>query len=245
MGWAAPVKFAGARPILMGTGRSVVAYARAPFPFFMTLDNILSKVLAAGLAAGVFLLWWPAHLPSSGVPWLVMRGVAWTLAFEILMLSFVPLERMAIRGLVRWRAASGARRVQRRLASAPAPARAGGAVLLAFTGALVPLLLLAHAGRPPATPAVRPPTVVRKIVVRKVVRERTVVVRTAPAQAIVPTPPGDAKPAAAKAAPHRPKVEPVTKADPTATTTSPAATDPATTPPPTATSGADEAAPSG
>jgi hypothetical protein len=177
-------------------GAQSPTYARAPFPFFMTLDNILSKVLAAGLAAGVFLLWWPAHLPSSGVPWLVMRGVAWTLAFEILMLSFVPLERIATRALARRRAASGARHVQRRLAAAPAPARAGGAVLLAFTGALVPLLLLAHAGRAPVRPAVRPPTVVRKIVVRKVVHERTVVVRTAPAPVIVSAPPGDAKRAA-------------------------------------------------
>ena len=31
------------------------------------LDNLLSKVIAAGLAAGVFLLWWPAHLPATGV----------------------------------------------------------------------------------------------------------------------------------------------------------------------------------
>ena len=61
------------------------------------LDNLLSKVIAAGLAAGVFLLWWPAHLPSAGVQWLVLRGLAWTLAFEVLALSFVPLERMATR----------------------------------------------------------------------------------------------------------------------------------------------------
>ena len=56
------------------------------------LDNLLSKVIAAGLAAGVFLLWWPAHLPSAGAQWLVLRGLAWTLAFEILVLSFVPFE---------------------------------------------------------------------------------------------------------------------------------------------------------
>ena len=56
------------------------------------LDNLLSKVIAAGLAAGVFLLWWPAHLPSAGVQWLVLRGLAWTLAFEILVLSFVPVR---------------------------------------------------------------------------------------------------------------------------------------------------------
>jgi hypothetical protein len=69
----------------------------------MTLENLVSKVIAAGLAAGVFLLWWPAHLPSDGVGWLVLRGLAWTLAFEVLVLCFVPLERMATRALARRR----------------------------------------------------------------------------------------------------------------------------------------------
>src|SRR3954451_2569766 len=98
------------------------------------LDNLLSKVIAAGLAAGVFLLWWPAHLPSDGVGWLVLRGLAWTLAFEVLALSFVPPKRMPPRAPTRGRAASRASRVRSRLAAAPAPARASGAVMLAFTG---------------------------------------------------------------------------------------------------------------
>jgi hypothetical protein len=150
------------------------------------LDNLLSKVIAAGLAAGVFLLWWPAHLPSAGVQWLVLRGLAWTLAFEILVLSFVPLERMATGALTRRRAASRAHRVRSLLASAPAPARAGGAVMLAFTGLLLPGLLLLHSGRVPAQPAAHTTKVVRKVVVRKVVREKTVVVRQAAAQAPAP-----------------------------------------------------------
>ena len=144
------------------------------------LDNLLSKVIAAGLAAGVFLLWWPAHLPSTGVQWLVLRGLAWTLAFEILVLSFVPFERMATRALVRRREGGRAARVRRRLAAAPAPARASGAVMLAFTGLLLPGLLLLHSGRlPAAQPAAHTTKVVRKVVVRKVVHERTVVVREA------------------------------------------------------------------
>lgn len=60
----------------------------APRPSPMKLENLLSKVLAAGLAAGLFLLWWPAHLPTSGMEWLILRGVAWTLVFEILAVSF-------------------------------------------------------------------------------------------------------------------------------------------------------------
>jgi hypothetical protein len=151
------------------------------------LDNLLSKVIAAGLAAGVFLLWWPAHLPSTGVGWLVLRGVAWTLAFEVLALCFVPLERMATRALARRRSAGPAHRVRRRLAAAPAPARASGAVMLAFTGLLLPGLLLLHSGRLPARPAAHTTKVVRKVVVRKVVHEKTVVVReAAPAPAATP-----------------------------------------------------------
>jgi hypothetical protein len=175
----------------------------------MTLDNLVSKVIAAGLAAGVFLLWWPAHLPSAGAQWLVLRGVAWTLAFELLVLAFAPLERMAAGVLTRRRAAVQAQRVRGALAAAPAPARKGGAVLLAFTGLLVPALMLAHAGRPAGKPAARPVTVVRKVVVRREVvrREKTVVVR-APA-----TPYAAASRAAEPARPERPKADP--KPDPT------------------------------
>ena len=57
--------------------------------------------------------------------------------------------------------------------------------MLAFTGLLLPGLLLLHTGRLPAAPAAAHTTqVVRKVVVRKVVHERTVVVReVAPAPA--------------------------------------------------------------
>ena len=164
----------GARAVL------VLVCERSPVPPLTMLDNLLSKVIAAGLAAGVFLLWWPAHLPSAGVQWLVLRGLAWTLAFEILVLSFVPFERMATRALVRRRDGSRAARVRRRLAAAPAPARASGAVMLAFSGLLLPGLLLLHSGRLPASqPVAHTTKVVRKVVVRKVVHERTVVVREA------------------------------------------------------------------
>ncbi len=165
------------------------------------LDNLLSKVIAAGLAAGVFLLWWPAHLPSTGVQWLVLRGLAWTLAFEILVLSFVPLEQMATRALRRRREDSRAARVRHRLAAAPAPARASGAVMLAFTGLLLPGLLLLHSGRlPAAQPVAHTTKVVRKVVVRKVVHEKTVVVReAAPAAAPAPSAVNEA-PATAAAA---------------------------------------------
>jgi hypothetical protein len=167
------------------------------------LDNLLSKVIAAGLAAGVFLLWWPAHLPSAGVQWLVLRGLAWTLAFEILVLSFVPLEQMATRAVRRRREGGRAARVCHRLAAAPAPARASGAVMLAFTGLLLPGLLLLHSGRlPAAQPVAHTTKVVRKVVVRRVVHERTVVVREA-APAAAPYPVNAAPAAPVAVAPKR------------------------------------------
>jgi hypothetical protein len=198
------VKFGTLMPIHGARAVLVLVYERAPVPLSRMLDNLLSKVIAAGLAAGVFLLWWPAHLPSTGVQWLVLRGLAWTLAFEVLALSFVPLEQMATRAVTRRRSAGRAHRVRSRLAAAPAPARASGAVMLAFTGLLLPVLLLLHTGHLPAQPTAHTTQVVRKVVVRKVVHEKTVVVREAaqaPAPAVVSAPP--VTPAAAAQAPAK------------------------------------------
>ena len=206
------------------------------------LDNLLSKVIAAGLAAGVFLLWWPAHLPSAGVQWLVLRGLAWTLAFEILALSFVPLEQMATRAVVRRREGGRAARVRRRLAAAPAPARASGAVMLAFTGLLLPGLLLLHSGRlPAAQPVAHTTKVVRKVVVRKVVHERTVVVREA-APAAAPNPVSAAL-APVAVAPKRAARKPSTSKAAAPSSTKPAAKETTRTPPATTTKTTAPAAP--
>jgi hypothetical protein len=214
----------------------------SPVPPLTMLDNLLSKVIAAGLAAGVFLLWWPAHLPSNGVQWLVLRGLAWTLAFEILVLSFVPFERMATRALVRRRDGGRAARVHRRLPAAPAPARASGAVMLAFTGLLLPGLLLLHSGRlPAAQPAAHTTKVVRKVVVRKVVHEKTVVVRepapAAPAPYAVSAAPTTAattvapKAAAKKTSTSKAAAPSSTKPSAKQTSSTPAASTKTTTPP--------------
>ena len=231
------VKFGVLMPIHGVRAVLVLVCERSPVPLVTMLDNLLSKVIAAGLAAGVFLLWWPAHLPSTGVQWLVLRGLAWTLAFEILVLSFVPFERMATRALVRRREDSRAARVRRRLAAAPAPARASGAVMLAFTGLLLPGLLLLHSGRlPAAQPAAHTTKVVRKVVVRKVVHEKTVVVReaapAAPAAYAAP-PPAAAAPKAVAGAPATKAAAPKRSTSPTTaakTTTSTPATTTKTTP---------------
>ena len=203
------------------------------------LDNLLSKVIAAGLAAGVFLLWWPAHLPSAGVQWLVLRGLAWTLAFEVLVLSFVPLERMATRVLTRRRANHRADRVRNLLAAAPAPARASGAVMLAFTGLLLPGLLLLHSGRLPSQPAAHTTQVVRKVVVRKVVHEKTVVVRQAAAPAPAPYAAPTARATTPRAAAPVPAKKAATTKQATPSTRTPAKK---TAPKPTPTAPADPSA---
>jgi hypothetical protein len=190
----------------------------------MSLNNLISKVLAGGLAAGVFLFWWPAHLPSTGGEWLVLRGLAWALAYEILMLSFCPLENLAARALPRLRIADQARRVRRVLSGAPQPARAGGAVALACTGLVLPALMLAHARKPPSKPAPRPVQVVRKVVVRKVVRHKTVVVRPPATVVQVPAPvtrsaPPAPAPTAAKKTPATSKSSAKAKAEPKKTAT--------------------------
>jgi hypothetical protein len=197
----------------------------------MSLNNLISKVLAGGLAAGVFLFWWPAHLPSTGGEWLVLRGLAWALAYEILMLSFCPLENLAARSLPRWRAADQARRVRRVVSAAPQPARAGGAVALACTGLVLPALMLSHARKPPSKPAPRPVQVVRKVVVRKVVREKTVVVRppavvqapapVARADSVMPAPKPVAKKKQRKPATSKPVTKAKTEAKQTATKAEP------------------------
>jgi hypothetical protein len=228
----------------------------------MALNNLISKVLAGGLAAGIFLFWWPAHFPSTGGEWLVVRGLAWALAYEILMLSFCPLENLATRSMPRPGAADRARQVRGLLSAAPRPAKAGGAVLLACTGLLLPAMMLAHARNPLSKPAPRPVQVVRKVVVRKVVRQKTVVVRPpAVVQAPAPVPRADAITAApapvakknSKSATSEPATkakteakQTTTKAEPKqdpgpATTTKPSASPATTTQPDTAAAAAPSA----
>ena len=134
--------------------------------------DLISKITAGGLSAGIFLLWWPLHLPTEGLVWLILRGVFWTLACEALLLAFVPLERMLHGGLKTERIAG----LSRRLQAAPVRARAAGALVLAMAGFGVPVSLLTTgaAEQLPTTTATR--VVVKEVVVeRPVIRKRVVV----------------------------------------------------------------------
>ncbi len=78
----------------------------------------------------MFLLWWPRHFPATGVEALVLRGVVWTLTYEVLYLAFRPLERRVAHRLGR-RVPRPLPTVRRRLDAPPAPARTGAVIGLA------------------------------------------------------------------------------------------------------------------
>jgi hypothetical protein len=110
------------------------------------MGDLVSKVLAGGLSAGVFLLWWPSVVPAEGNEWLFVRGLLWTLAFEVLLLAFRPVERTV------------GRAVREREARTVAPRRLAPLLAVAAVAAAVPLAMLAGARhRWPLRPAPRRP----------------------------------------------------------------------------------------
>ena len=157
--------------------------------------EFLSKSIAGGLSAGVVLLWWPVLFADvdTVTSWFV-RGVAWTLCFELLLIALVPFERAL------WETARG-ERIARSVGNAGSrlhsgsPRRRMGRLSAVATLALAVPVVLVMAGLNEHAPAraedaqVRPINVVR---VTKVVRPVTVkrVIERAPVsgQPIVTTP---------------------------------------------------------
>jgi hypothetical protein len=135
------------------------------------MASLLSKIVAGGLSAGVFLLWWPRHFPADGLQWLVLRGVLWTLSFELLHVALEPLERRALGPARRW-------------FSARRPHRAGWIYAGAAMALVVPALLLTEVDtspKPRPAAAHAKPKVVRQVIVkRQRVVQREVVVREVP-----------------------------------------------------------------
>ena len=184
--------------------------------------NLVSKIAAGGLSAGIFLIWWPGHVAADGLTQLVLRGLLWALVSELLLLTFRPLEELVT--------ASLRGRIRVALPEPPAPARKGGAVVLASVGLLVPLLLLADPGVQPAPEPPAKPRVVKQVIVKRPVIKREVVVRP---EVVAPVP--QAAPAAAKpktvvkrVVVERTKVvEKTLPAEPAAAVKAPAASSPA------------------
>ena len=141
--------------------------------------HLLSKSIAGGLSAAVVLLWWPVFFQdvNSVSSWLV-RGVAWTVWFEVLAYRAHAIRARALGDLAR-RASRGPRRTRRSRGFTPAPHRRRisrlSAVASMAMAVPVALLVTGLQKQPDARaqgPVVRPIKVVR---VTKVVKVEKVV----------------------------------------------------------------------
>src|SRR4051812_34801536 len=150
------------------------------------MSDILSKVSASGLSAGVFLLWWPAHITSQGSEALLARGVLWALAFEVLLLGFRPLERAV------------GRAVRTRETDVLAPRRIAPLVAVAAVAAVVPVTLLCGERAPIAAPA---RAAAPKVIVKREIVRREVVVKRVSHVVRVPVPAAATPASATTAAP--------------------------------------------
>ena len=164
------------------------------------MREFLSKSIAGGLSAGVVLLWWPVLFDDvdTVTSWFV-RGVAWTVCFELLLFALIPFERAL------WGTARAERIVQRvgsagsRLDSGSHRRRLGRLSAVAGVALAIPVVLLVaglHKQLPVRADAAtaRPIKVVR---VTKVVRPVTVkrIVEQSPLQQEYSSAPPQAAPA--------------------------------------------------
>jgi hypothetical protein len=166
--------------------------------------QFLSKSLAGGLSAGVVLLWWPVlfkHVDTV-TSWFV-RGVAWTVCFELVLVALVPFERAL------WETAHGERIARRmgnagyRLHSGSHRRRMGRLSAVATVALAIPAALVvaglgqqgparAEAKPGPRVTVVHVTKVVRPVTVNKVIERAPVTQQAAP----VPVPPRTAEKAA-------------------------------------------------
>jgi hypothetical protein len=142
--------------------------------------EFLSKSIAGGLSAGLVLLWMPVLFEEvdSVTSWLV-RGAAWTVSFELLLIAFMPFERAL------WETARGERIYSRvgaagsRLHSGSHRRRIGRLSAVATVALTVPVALLVmgleeHSPARAEAKAVTPIKVVRVTKVVKVVQRAPV-----------------------------------------------------------------------
>ena len=149
------------------------------------MRHLISKLIAGGLSAAVILLWWPSVFPSDTVESWLVRGIVWTLSFELMLHAFMPVEESLWRTRAARRIRNQALAATVKLAAdSPRRRRSGRSVVAGFA-LIVPVALLASA--PPQQPraqahdTVRQLTEVKRIV--KVERRRVTVRVPAPAPA--------------------------------------------------------------
>lgn len=161
------------------------------------MRQFLSKSLAGGLSAGVVLLWWPLLFPGDTLGSWLVRGVAWTVCAELVLLAVGPFEAAV------WQTRGGERLIGRaREAGARLHSGSGRRTLLrlatiAAAALAIPaaLLVAGPSERAPAKAAARP---VKVVEVTRVVRPVTVKrVKRVVARAVPATPPAAAPPATA------------------------------------------------
>src|SRR3954447_1381295 len=157
------------------------------------MRQLPSKLLAGGLSAAVVLLWWPRFFPADSVESWLIRGIVWTLCFEVMLLSFRPLEDAL------WET-NGGRRLEGKAAAAgralgaESPRRrlgASGVVASLALAAPVVALLLGPPHRPQPAQVTRHVTEVRQIVrvvKKKVVAQVPATPSTAPVSPMSPGP---------------------------------------------------------
>jgi hypothetical protein len=156
--------------------------------------EFLSKSIAGGLSAGVVLLWWPVLFDNvdTVTSWFV-RGVAWTLCFELLLFALIPFERAL------WETGRGERIARRvgdagsRLHSGPPRGRIRRVGAVASMALAIPVVLVfaglsEHVSARAEAPEVRPINVVRVTKVVHPVRVKKVVERAPVPQPVVPAP---------------------------------------------------------
>jgi hypothetical protein len=153
--------------------------------------EFLSKSIAGGLSAGVVLLWWPLLFSEvdSVTSWLI-RGAAWTVLFEVLLVALVPFERAL------WET-TGGERISTRIGAAGSRLHAGsrrrrmGRLSAVATVALaVPVALLVaglgrHVPAPAEAKAAAPVKVVRVTKVVRVVKRPPVTVQPSTGMPVV------------------------------------------------------------
>jgi hypothetical protein len=166
------------------------------------MSGLFSKVLAGGVSAGIFLLWWPAHVTAQGSEWLFVRGILWSLAFEILLFAYSPLEKAIVRAV---------REREPRTLRGPQLARI---LTFAVLAVAVPLVMLSGTKPPSAAPA-RAAGPAQKVIVKREIVKREVVVRRVNKVVRVPgptvtTPAPAATPVATAATPAARKTAPKT-----------------------------------
>ncbi len=146
----------------------------------MAMREFLSKSIAGGLSAGVVLLWWPVLFEevNTVTSWFV-RGVAWTVCFELLLVALVPFERAL------WETTRGERISTRvgaagsRLHAGSARTRIGRLSAVATVALVVPVALLVMGlhQQGPASAEAKPVAPVKVLRVTKVVNVKRVVER--------------------------------------------------------------------